>query len=74
MTRFIKLIECKGKAIILNTARIEHIQMGTKGNDTYIKMLANDQTKENYFFVTETVEDIWLAMVCAEISVIKNDK
>lgn len=59
MTKFIKLTECNGKAVLINTARIENICLGAKGQDTYIKLLKNDDNKENYFFVKETVDQIW---------------
>lgn len=61
MTKFIKLTECKGNTVILNTAQIEHITLGTKGTDTFIKMLSkpNEITKENYFFVRESVDEVW---------------
>lgn len=55
MAKFIKLTECKGNVIIINTARIEHITLGAKGTDTYVKLFE----KENYFFVKETIEAIW---------------
>lgn len=66
MIKFIKLTECKGNTIILNADRIEHITLGAKGTDTYIKMLSNLQgkpneplNKENYFFVRESIDDIF---------------
>lgn len=66
MTQFIKLTECNGNAVLINTNRIEHITKGSKGFDTYIKLLNNPSTKlneapnkENYFFVKESIEDIW---------------
>lgn len=67
MTKFIKLTECNGDLVLLNIDRIEHITLGSKGTDTYIKLLSNLQgkpnesiiNKENYFFVKETVEQIW---------------
>lgn len=66
MIKFIKLTECKGNTIILNTSRIEHITLGAKGTDTYIKMLSNLQgkpneplNKENYFFVKESMNIVW---------------
>lgn len=64
MLKFIKLTECKGNIIILNTAQIEHITLGTKGTDTFIKMLSkpNDIIKENYFFVRESVDEVWLQL------------
>lgn len=55
MNNFIKLTECKGNVLILNTDRIEHITLGAKGNDTYIKLFE----KENYFFVRESIDVIW---------------
>lgn len=69
MTHFIKLIECDGRVLILNTDRIEHICLGAKGFDTYVKLLGNPNNKsnenmgkENYFFVKESIEDIWIAL------------
>lgn len=66
MTKFIKLTECNGDLVLLNVDRIEHITLGSKGNDTYIKLLSNIQgkpnepvNKENYFFVKESVSEIW---------------
>lgn len=59
MTKFIKLTESKGNIVIINVARIEHITMGSKGNDTYVKLIANGDGKENYFFVKESVGDAW---------------
>lgn len=65
MTKFIKLTEYDGNLIVLNTDRIEHLTLGAKGSDTYIKLINNSgklsdaQTKENYFFVKETVEEIY---------------
>lgn len=59
MTKFIKLTECNGNEIIINVDCIEHITKGSKGTDTYIKMLSH---KENYFFVKESVDDIWVAL------------
>lgn len=65
MTLFIKLTECKGNTIVLNIDRIEHITLGAKGTDTYIKLINNYQpkfnelSKENYFFVKESIEVIW---------------
>lgn len=59
---FIKLIEHNGNLIILNTDRIDHITIGTRGEDTYIKMIGTNNgtsLKENYFFVKETIESIW---------------
>lgn len=53
MTKFIKLTECKGGVLIINTARIEHIILGAKGTDTYIKC------KDNFFFVKESLDTIW---------------
>lgn len=62
MTKFIKLTECDGQVLILNIDRIEHICLGAKGTDTYIKMLKNSSDKESYFFVKEKLEDIWLML------------
>lgn len=69
MTKFIKLTECNGVLVLINIDRIEHITLGSKGNDTYIKLLSNAQgkpneppNKENYFFVRESVQDIWNAL------------
>lgn len=59
MTKFIKLTECNGNTIIVNADRVEHFTKGSKGTDTYIKMLSH---KENYFFVKESVNDIWVAL------------
>lgn len=65
MTKFIKVTECNGNIVVLNTARIEHFALGTKGTDTYIKLLNNSSKptetpgKENYFFVKESVEQLW---------------
>lgn len=59
MTKFIKVTECNGLVLILNADRIENVCIGAKGNDTYIKLLKNSENKENYFFVKETVEQIW---------------
>jgi hypothetical protein len=66
MTKFIKLTECKGSIIIINVERIEHLTLGAKGTDTYIKMLSNLQgkpneplNKENYFFVKESMDTVW---------------
>lgn len=66
MTKFIKLTECNGNTIIVNIDRVEHFTKGAKGIDTYIKMLSNLQgkpneplNKENYFFVKESVDDVW---------------
>lgn len=62
MRKFIKITECNGNVILINVDRIEHITLGTKGTDTYIKLLANNSGKENYFFIKETVEDVWNMM------------
>lgn len=66
MTKFIRLTECKGSIIIINVERIEHITLGAKGTDTYIKMLSNLQgkpnellNKENYFFIKESMDIVW---------------
>lgn len=58
MTKFIKVTECNGLVLLLNADRID-ICLGAKGNDTYIKLLKNSEGKENYFFVKESVEQIW---------------
>lgn len=64
--KFIKLTECNNNVMLLNADRIEHVCIGSKGTDTYVKLLSNNQgklnepaNKENYFFVKETVEQIW---------------
>lgn len=59
MTKFIKLTEHNGNVILLNTDRIESVCFGAKGSDTYVKLLKNSENRENYFFVKESVEDIW---------------
>lgn len=59
MIKFLKLTECNGQPVLINIERIEHSTVGAKGNDTYIKLLKNSEGKENYFFVKESVEDIW---------------
>lgn len=67
MTQFIKLTECNNGVVLINVDRIEHITKGSKSPDTYIKMLGNflgksEPQKETYFFVKESVEDIWIAL------------
>lgn len=59
MTKFVKLTECKGNIVIINTARIEHITLGAKGTDTYIKLFE----KDNYFFVKEKLEAVWAMLL-----------
>lgn len=64
MTNFIKLTQYDGKPVILNIAYIEHICIGSKGTDTYIRLLPIYQgkanvSKENYFFVKESIEEVW---------------
>lgn len=65
MIQFMKLTEYNGDAVIINVNQIEHIIKGTKGQDTFVKLIGNTYTKPNetpkekYFFVKETVEDIW---------------
>ena len=58
MTKFIKLTELlsdgTAKTVILNTASIQCIQLGTKGRDTHIRML-----DKSFFFIRESVDEIW---------------
>lgn len=66
--QFIRLTECNGNVVIINVNQIEHITVGTRGQDTYVKLIGNTYNpkpteimgKEKYFFVKETVEDIWV--------------
>lgn len=58
MTKFIKVTEHNGSVQLLNVSRIESVCLGAKGNDTYIKLLKNSE-RENYFFVKESVEQVW---------------
>lgn len=59
MTKFIKVTECNGNMLLLNADRIENVCLGAKGTDTYVKLLKTGESKENYFFVKESVEAIW---------------
>jgi uncharacterized protein YlzI (FlbEa/FlbD family) len=57
MTKFVRLTESyntQAKPLILNAACIRSIKLGDKGRDTMIQC---DDIK--YFFVKESVEEIW---------------
>lgn len=68
MTKFIKVTECNGSTLLLNTSQIENVCIGAKGTDTYIKLLKNANSgKENYFFVKEPVKEIWNMLNIVEL-------
>ena len=56
--KFIKLTELlsdgTAKTVILNTASIQCIQLGTKGRDTHIRMF-----DKSFFFIRESVDEVW---------------
>jgi hypothetical protein len=64
MTKFIKLHETCGndtvKAVLISVECIEHVTIGKKGTDTYVKLITPSHVaaKESWFFVKETVEEI----------------
>lgn len=63
---FIKVTECNGNIVLINVDRIEHMTLGTKGTDTYIKLLnnkSNEAKRENYFFVKESIDQIWFQLL-----------
>lgn len=65
MTKFIMLNESlvRGdtKKLLLPVDRIIHVQGSLKesGRDTHIRVLTSDENKSSYYFVKETVEEVW---------------
>lgn len=63
-TKFIKLTESMTggdkKVLLLNTAYISHVQAGSNGKDTHIKMChQNSDGKNHYYFVSESASEVW---------------
>lgn len=61
MIKFIKLTEVfisgGSTPVLLNIACIKSVKMSDKGKDTHIFM-----TDQKYYFVKESVEDIWVIL------------
>jgi uncharacterized protein YlzI (FlbEa/FlbD family) len=67
MARFIRLTEMpNGKDLMLNIEFIVYIVKGER-QDTYIKMNSPGQDKPfSFFFVKETVEEVWAKLGLVE--------
>lgn len=68
MTKFIKLTESNGpnSTVLLNVASIGAIQSGNR-KDVYVRMTYNMIDKEGkpkteYYFVKESIDDIWMML------------
>lgn len=65
MTKFIRVSEVCGndvtKTVLINADHIEHVKVGNKGTDTFIKLITPSRTNEakgSWFFVKESLEQI----------------
>lgn len=67
MTKFIKVNEQYGNSqtypLLINCDCIRTIKMGERGKDTMIYL-----TNDKYFFVKESVDEIWMMINCGMTS------
>lgn len=67
MNKFIKLTEMNSdggeKAIIINTAHIQYLQVGKRENNVRIVMVE----EKKYFFVKESIDQVWSMFECQKL-------